>query len=655
MIILLSSALLGGLSVREVREVQSELSALREGYLEITRQSARLETHTTNWIRELRQALEETDPQSRRTVLRYIVAFHPEIVAHRLRRLKKLTDGQLAISKKDRSRGGAVRRKVYTAVKARLGSISKIHGSLLTLSKTAFEELNNPANTTESEDEVEESETSPHLAIIRSLAKTEHQFNLLSRQLDKALTDATDRAFERTAQEERSAVWRLIVFTSFALVVGLLFTALASRALRPIQHLVHYARAVSRGDYNRDLPIRGHNELTHLAEELKRMAKATKAREEELDLKANELERAYRYVEELKLYNESIVRSLRTGVVVTNKELQITSTNRAAETLWGISKSLEKRQGLSDIPLGKVLVQEVGPLSALLQNPELREISSLQIDDTLTDVTLAPLENEARETLGLVVALEDVTEAVRTKEALIQSERLAAIGRMSAHVTHEIRNPLASIGLNTEFLEGLLEELPTKKKAEAEELSQAIGREIDRLTQITDDYLKFARLPQAKLRREDPRILLDTIAAFVRRDLASAKVKLEVTTPEEDVWATFDADQIRQAILNLVRNAKESMPSGGRVALALRATTKMLFFDVIDQGGGMSAEEQKQVFDPFFSTKETGTGLGLSLCQQIAREHGGELRVQCSPEGSTFTLALPRNSGDEQGTPLAVA
>src|SRR5262245_4456991 len=185
--------------------------------------------------------------------------------------------------------------------------------------------------------------------------------------------------------------------------------------------------------------------------------------------------------------------------------------------------------------------------------------------------------------LGLVVALEDVTEAVRTKEALIRSERLAAIGRMSAHVTHEIRNPLSSIGLNAEMLRDA-------DGKEAQTLCEAIIREVDRLTAITEEYLKFARLPRPELRAAHVGELLTTIAVFVRRDCEAANVELSVDVPQDLPPIQIDADQIRQAILNLVRNAKESMPEGGNVLLGARQEQGAIALFVKDQGAGIPEE-----------------------------------------------------------------
>lgn len=370
------------------------------------------------------------------------------------------------------------------------------------------------------------------------------------------------------------------------------------------------------------------------------MAKNRKEREDALDHQAAELEQAYRRVEELKQYHERIVRSLRTGVVVTDRELRITSTNPAAETHWGLLPEATRGRPLPELPLGALLAEKLGSLDRLV-DATLVQLEAVALDDRLTDITVAPLQNERGQALGLVVALEDVTEAVRTKEALIRNERLAAIGRMSAHVTHEVRNPLSSIGLNAELLEDLTTKLEGPNGAESQALCRAIVREVDRLSAITEEYLRFARLPRPELREEAPETLLASLASFVRRDCEAAGVKLQLVLPALPK-IHLDADQIRQAVLNLLRNAKESMPQGGELTLSAEHVDDTLIIHVRDTGVGIAPENVARIFDPFYSTKLTGTGLGLALTQQIVAEHGGQIRVNSKVGvGSDLSIVLP--------------
>jgi signal transduction histidine kinase len=212
----------------------------------------------------------------------------------------------------------------------------------------------------------------------------------------------------------------------------------------------------------------------------------------------------------------------------------------------------------------------------------------------------------AREFNSMAHAIEE------REHKLIRSERLATVGRMAAHITHEIRNPLASVGLYLELLSDEIGENP-----EAGRLVKSLSNEVDRLSEITETYLRFVRLPKPKLEREDLGALASSVMEFSRGELALAHIDLDLAIASGLPEVAADESQIRQALLNLVRNAKEAMPQGGRIRVEVG-------------------------FDPFFSTKEKGTGLGLALVQQIVSDHGGRIEVDLPPTGgTTFVILLP--------------
>ena len=237
----------------------------------------------------------------------------------------------------------------------------------------------------------------------------------------------------------------------------------------------------------------------------------------------------------------------------------------------------------------------------------------------------------------------------RQGEALVRSERLATIGRMSSQIAHEIRNPLSSIGLNTELLEDEIQALgresdPTIKARHLEEsraLGAAIRQEIDRLRDVTEQYLRFARLPSPARRPEELNALLRDVLAFTGGELASTHVVLEERYDDAVGTLALDEAQIRQAVLNLVRNAIEAMPGGGRLTVSTRRDGDQVRIAVEDTGSGVPDDVRERIFDPFFSTKASGTGLGLPLVLEIAQAHGGT--VVCEPvagAGTRFVLTL---------------
>jgi two-component system, NtrC family, sensor kinase len=235
-------------------------------------------------------------------------------------------------------------------------------------------------------------------------------------------------------------------------------------------------------------------------------------------------------------------------------------------------------------------------------------------------------------------------QAVQERERdVVRSERLAAVGKMAAMITHEVRNPLSSIGLNTELLEEELAALSAGD--EAKQLCRAIGREVDRLTAITEEYLSFARLPTPRLAAGSVVTLVDDLARFVRDDLAGRNVVLTVEHARDVPLARLDESQIRQSIFNLLRNAAEAVSAhgGGNVWIRTRGSDATVVIEVSDDGPGIPADLRERLFDPFVSTKDGGTGLGLALTHQIVRDHGGTIAVNSPPgTGATFTIELPR-------------
>jgi signal transduction histidine kinase len=222
---------------------------------------------------------------------------------------------------------------------------------------------------------------------------------------------------------------------------------------------------------------------------------------------------------------------------------------------------------------------------------------------------------------------------------LIRSERLATVGRMAAHITHEIRNPLASLGLNVE----LLADEVGPDNEEARKLVTSIGNEVDRLSEITETYLRFVRLPKPKLEHEDLGAIATSVLEFASGELKLAGVTWSIRVEPGMPEVVADESQLRQALLNLVRNAKEAMPTGGRIEVEVaRMSEGMVRLVFADSGPGISRENLAQIFEPFFSTKTKGTGLGLALVQQIVIEHGGRIEVECPASGGTkFTVVLP--------------
>ena len=264
----------------------------------------------------------------------------------------------------------------------------------------------------------------------------------------------------------------------------------------------------------------------------------------------------------------------------------------------------------------------------------------------LTPKDVHPSDDELGE---LSAAFEQMVGAVgKAQSQAVANERLAAIGKMAAHVTHEIRNPLSAIGLNVELLE---EELAQDDKhAEAKVLLGAIAREVGRLENLSEEYLRLARLPSPRMEEGSVSALVLDVAQFTKKEMERAQCVIALHVAPSVPAAMFDESQIRQAILNLLRNAREAMQDGGTIDVSVLALGMSVIIKLEDRGSGIPDDIRARVFDPFFSTKGEGTGLGLAITRRIVEAHGGA--ITCEPReggGTTFAINLPIAPARETG------
>jgi len=251
-------------------------------------------------------------------------------------------------------------------------------------------------------------------------------------------------------------------------------------------------------------------------------------------------------------------------------------------------------------------------------------------------------------------------ELERQREELLRAERLAIIGKLAAQITHEVRNPLSSIGLNAELLEDEIEAIPDAGEARAS--LRAIIAEVQRLRAITEEYLHFARLPRPDLRSVDVGGLLGEFLAFLSHELAEAGVEVTARGVSRSLEGgpppiRADGDQLRQALLNIARNAIEALrghegPKRLEIVLEPRDGGG-LRINITDTGPGIDPAIRERIFEPFVTGKSHGTGLGLALTREIIVEHGGTIHA-VSPVGASggtsFVIELPAN-GRAAGPP----
>jgi len=230
-------------------------------------------------------------------------------------------------------------------------------------------------------------------------------------------------------------------------------------------------------------------------------------------------------------------------------------------------------------------------------------------------------------------------------ESLRRAERLSALGRLSAGLAHELRNPLSAI-------EGAFEIIvrPELDPERREEFVALIKKELARLNGMLNHFLEFAR-PQTPRRRPTVvRSLMQEICSLTSDSISAKGVAIRCRESDFPVtMVSLDPDQIKEAILNMVINASEAMPAGGTIELSAAREADAIAINVKDEGVGVPEDHLPHVFDPFYTTKPNGTGLGLSIAHQIMEQHGGRIEVNRNPDrGMTFSLFFPLTEGGER-------
>ena len=323
------------------------------------------------------------------------------------------------------------------------------------------------------------------------------------------------------------------------------------------------------------------------------------------------------------------------GLIVTSSDGTIVETSPAAERiLEAPSMSLKGKQVRELCPVRDVyddLIRQTASSGRSLN----KSIIVLAADNKRKIVNMSVQRVEDGNDARYVHVFQDCADLRTMEERLVQSERLATIGRFASQIAHEIRNPLSSITLNVELLEDEVKE----SGEEARSLIRSVLKELDRLNDIVSEYLQFSRFPKPHLTRGR---VDDLIRELVENFKTFANVKLEAhlmpSSPE--VW--FDERLLHQVLENLVRNGAEAIEKGGVVQIETDVIERFFVIRVKDTGRGIPPEIQARLFEPFFTTKAHGTGLGLATSQQIIFEHNGHLVVESQAgKGSTFSILLP--------------
>lgn len=233
--------------------------------------------------------------------------------------------------------------------------------------------------------------------------------------------------------------------------------------------------------------------------------------------------------------------------------------------------------------------------------------------------------------------IRDITEYVELEEKLRQNERLAAVGNTVSQIVHEIKNPLMIIG-------GFAQQLLKSKTLDAKGLQKLsiIAEEVGRLEALMAEMRDYSRLPTLKREIGQIEPFLQQLAEFYREYLKEKNIELVLAPMESHPTYSLDFQQLRQVLVNLIKNAAEAMPSGGTITLSVQRRPPHLEIKVADTGAGMAPDVVENIFTPYFTTKSKGSGLGLAISRNIVRAHNGDMQVESQPgKGSVFNIFLP--------------
>ncbi|MBS0658648.1 MAG: PAS domain S-box protein [Verrucomicrobia bacterium] len=352
---------------------------------------------------------------------------------------------------------------------------------------------------------------------------------------------------------------------------------------------------------------------------------------------------------------ETIFNSIHEGIIVCDPRGRITYLNDAACALFGLDRAKSLGRRLSERVRGLAwdeLAQSDRLISRDMQifYPQQRFLNfyvvPLRPDEFDPAATAKPVDEAARDAQGrplsYAMIVRDITETRRNAEETIESERFNALTLLAAGVAHELGNPLNSLHIHLQLMERKIRKLEGPHRSALEEEVRVARDEIRRLDFIVTQFLRAVRPSIPQMQREDVNSVVREAVSFLASELEDRGVLVELELAEGLPPILFDRDQMKQAFYNVVKNAGQAMKTGGVLRVRTEAASGMVLISFEDNGGGISADNLSKVFDPYFTTKSSGTGLGLMIVRRIVREHGGEVGLQSDEgRGLTVTIRLP--------------
>ncbi|MCD6525748.1 MAG: HAMP domain-containing protein [Desulfuromonas sp.] len=429
--------------------------------------------------------------------------------------------------------------------------------------------------------------------------------------------------------------WGLIGFSLMLLLAAA--QLLSSSVTRPLKQLIHGTRQMAQGRLAAPLAVQGSDEIATLTEAFNRMVAELHQRRERLGNSLLELRRSRSAIRSERNFTRTVVENIDTGIITLDRQGYVTSMNQPVQRILCL-ETRPLHAPLADVlraypeiaeQLPEVVRREdVSGWSRYFECPRQGRILTLRL-------ALFPFASAADD--GLILTVEDLTERAQMRVRMARMERLASLGRLSAGLAHEIRNPLTGISLLLDDLHDRLLHTP-----QDQELIRRALEEMERLEGLVGDLLNFSRLSACQCQPGDLRTVLERTLLLFEQQCQRSGVVIARHFADSLPVVDLDEQRLQQAFLNLLRNALEAMPDGGTLQLTLRHDGDSVCLLIADNGIGMSEEQRALIFEPFFTCKKEGNGLGLSIVYNIITEHNGRIEVTSQPGcGSCFEMCFP--------------
>ena len=340
---------------------------------------------------------------------------------------------------------------------------------------------------------------------------------------------------------------------------------------------------------------------------------------------------------------ETLFNTIQEGIIVTDADGRITYLNAAAGQLLGINPERAVGEPLSnylrDLDWQKIWSADKEEWRKVFTH----ELEVFYPQQRFISFYIVPVADEQNSVVtGMAIILRDVTETRQRAESTIESEKLSAITLLAAGVAHEIGNPLNSLNIHLQLMERELKKLARAQGERLREDLRVARDEITRLDQIINQFLRAIRPAHPELQPTTVNEVIAETLTLLEREIGDRDILVEQELAEGLPRILLDRAQLKQAFYNVIKNALQAMHSGGILRIRTEADDTQVTISFIDSGHGIAAEQIGQLFEPYFTTRQNGTGLGLMIVQRIVREHGGTIEVESNKgRGTTFRIKLP--------------